>query len=136
MLANIQKILPIFSANYQDILVCGLIMVSAIIVAIGLLKPLLFNKIKNHATSKIFKVKGKEGKFGSQFFSGGYGGNTLNRTLPGVNSYRGQANPRFGSLDMDSGYLVRNYDSMPWAYQDAMRRESKKRTKSNKYFDI
>lgn len=47
MLANIQKILPIFSANYQDILVCGLIMVSAIIVAIGLLKPLLFNKIKN-----------------------------------------------------------------------------------------
>ena len=96
----------------------------------------LLNKIKNHATSKIVKVKGKEGKFGSQFFSGGYGGNALNRTLPGVNSYRGQANPRFGSLDMDSGYLVRNYDSMPWAYQDAMRRESKKRTKSNKYFDI
>lgn len=47
MLANIQKVLPIFGANYQDILVCGMIMVSAIIVAIGLLKSVLINKIKN-----------------------------------------------------------------------------------------
>lgn len=47
MLANIEKMLYLFGANYQDIIVCGLIMVSAIIVAIGLLKPLLFNKIPN-----------------------------------------------------------------------------------------
>lgn len=47
MLANIQTMLQDFGANFQDIIVCGLIMVSAIIVAIGLLKPLLFNKIKN-----------------------------------------------------------------------------------------
>lgn len=47
MLANIYNLLSVFEANYQDIIVCGLIMVSAIIVAIGLLKPLLFNKIKN-----------------------------------------------------------------------------------------
>ena len=47
MLANIETVLALFGAHYQDIIVCGLIMVSAIIVAIGLLKPLLFNKIKN-----------------------------------------------------------------------------------------
>ena len=48
MLANnIQNLLPIIGTHCQGILVCGLIMVSAIIVAIGLLKPLLFNKIKN-----------------------------------------------------------------------------------------
>lgn len=47
MLAYIEKVLSIYGANYQDIIVCGMIMVSAIIVAIGLLKPLIFNKIKN-----------------------------------------------------------------------------------------
>lgn len=47
MLANIEQVLTLFGENYQDIIVCGLIMVSAIIVAIGLLKPLLFNRIPN-----------------------------------------------------------------------------------------
>ena len=47
MLANIETVLDLFRANYNDIIVCGIIMVSAIIVAIGLLKPLLFNKIPN-----------------------------------------------------------------------------------------
>ena len=53
MLANIEKMLYLFGANYQDIIVCGLIMVSAIIVAIGLLKPLLFNKIPNKHIRKV-----------------------------------------------------------------------------------
>jgi hypothetical protein len=47
MLKNIETWFRLNQANYQDIIVCGLIMVSAIIVAIGLLKPLIFNKIKN-----------------------------------------------------------------------------------------
>ena len=47
MFANIEKVLSLYGANYQNIIVCGMIMVSAIIVAIGLLKPLIFNKIKN-----------------------------------------------------------------------------------------
>lgn len=47
MLANIETVLSLFGAHYQDIIVCGVIMVSAIIVAIGLLKPILFNKIAN-----------------------------------------------------------------------------------------
>lgn len=47
MLANIETVLSLFGAHYQDIIVCGLIMVSAIIVAIGILKPILFNKIAN-----------------------------------------------------------------------------------------
>lgn len=53
MLANIETVLEIFRAHYQDIIVCGLIMVSAIIVAIGLLKPLLFNKIPNKHVRKV-----------------------------------------------------------------------------------
>lgn len=52
MLANIQNVLPIFGEYYQDIIVCGLIMVSAIIVAIGILKPILFNKIPNKHVRK------------------------------------------------------------------------------------
>ena len=47
MLANILEMLPSFGENINDILLCGVIMVSAIIVAIGLLKPILFNKIAN-----------------------------------------------------------------------------------------
>lgn len=53
MLAYIETILPTFRECYQDIIVCGLIMVSAIIVAIGLLKPLLFNKISNKHVRKV-----------------------------------------------------------------------------------
>lgn len=47
MLANIQNVLTLYGANYQNIIVCGMIMVSAIIVAMGLLKPILFNRIPN-----------------------------------------------------------------------------------------
>ena len=47
MFANIHNMLAFLAANYNDILVCTVIMVSAIIVAIGLLKPILFNRIKN-----------------------------------------------------------------------------------------
>ena len=47
MLETIANVLQIFWEHYQDIIVCGLIMVSAIIVAIGFLKPFVFNKIKN-----------------------------------------------------------------------------------------
>lgn len=47
MLNTIKTMLSFFEANYHDIIVCGLIMVSAIIVGIGLLKPIIFNKIKN-----------------------------------------------------------------------------------------
>lgn len=52
MLANIESVLPLFGAHYQDIVVVGLIMMSAIIVAIGLLKPFLFNKIPNKLVRK------------------------------------------------------------------------------------
>lgn len=52
MLANIEKLFDIFRANYNDILVCVVIMVSAIIVAIGILKPLLFNRIPNKHVRK------------------------------------------------------------------------------------
>lgn len=47
MLANIEKVMPLLTAHYDDIIVYGFIMVSAIIVAIGLLKPILFDKIQN-----------------------------------------------------------------------------------------
>ena len=47
MLANIKEMLLYFGAHYNDIIVAVVIMVSAIIVAIGLLKPILFNKIAN-----------------------------------------------------------------------------------------
>lgn len=49
----IQTLLPVIGENLNDILVCGIIMVSAIIVAIGLLKPLIFNKIKNKHIRKV-----------------------------------------------------------------------------------
>lgn len=50
---NIQTMLSYIGANYNDVLVQGLIMVSAIIVGIGLLKPLVFNKIKNKNIRKV-----------------------------------------------------------------------------------
>lgn len=53
MLANIQKLIPVLSENFNNIIVNGLIMVSAIIVAIGLLKPILFNKIENKQIRKV-----------------------------------------------------------------------------------
>lgn len=49
----IHALLPVIGENLNDILVCGIIMVSAIIVAIGLLKPLIFNKIKNKHIRKV-----------------------------------------------------------------------------------
>ena len=52
MLANINHMLVYFGLFYQDIIVSVIIMVSAIIVAIGLLKPLLFNKIPNKHVRK------------------------------------------------------------------------------------
>ena len=53
MLANIQNVLSLYGAHYKDIIVYGLIMVSAIIVAIGLLKPILFNRIPNKHVRKV-----------------------------------------------------------------------------------
>ena len=47
MLANIQKVMPVLTAHYNDIIVIGFIMVSAIIVAIELFKLKFFNKIEN-----------------------------------------------------------------------------------------
>lgn len=96
----------------------------------------LLNKIQGHASSKIFKVKGKSGKFGEKFFEGGYGNDTRNTSLPGVSSYKGPTNARYGGLDFDpvkppekkdAGYLVRTYDSMPWAYTDALERKLKRK---------
>ena len=77
MLANIESVLEIFRANYNDILVCGVIMVSAIIVAIGLLKPLLFNKIPNkHVRKAALALTNVAACFGTvfvYFFINGYG---------------------------------------------------------------
>lgn len=47
MLANIKNMLLYFGAHYNDILLAVVIMVSSIIVAIGILKPIVFNKIPN-----------------------------------------------------------------------------------------
>ena len=52
MLDRMTTALDLLRANYNDIIVCGVIMVSAIIVAIGLLKPLLFNRIQNKQIRK------------------------------------------------------------------------------------
>ena len=53
MFANIQTVLSFFEANYNDIIVYVVAMVSAIIVLIGLLKPLLFNRIPNKQIRKV-----------------------------------------------------------------------------------
>ena len=47
MLANIKNMLLYFGAHYNEIIVAVTIMVSSIIVVIGILKPILFNKIAN-----------------------------------------------------------------------------------------
>lgn len=52
MLANIKAMLYYFGAHYNDIIVSVVIMVSAIIVAIGILKPIIFNKITNKYVRK------------------------------------------------------------------------------------
>lgn len=52
MLANLNHLLVYFGLFSQDIIVSVVIMVSAIIMAIGLLKPILFDKIKNKQVRK------------------------------------------------------------------------------------
>lgn len=47
MLNNIKNMLFYFGAHHNDIILAVVIMVSAVIVAIGLLKPIVFNKIQN-----------------------------------------------------------------------------------------
>lgn len=47
-----QHLIQLVISDYQKILTVGAIMVSAIIVFIGVLKPLLFNKIKNKLLRK------------------------------------------------------------------------------------
>lgn len=41
------NVLNLIKDNYYNILICGVIMVSTIIVLIGVLKPLLFNRVSN-----------------------------------------------------------------------------------------
>ncbi len=53
MLANIKTMLYFFGANFQDILVNVVIMVSAIIAAIGIIKPILKKKITNKYIRKV-----------------------------------------------------------------------------------
>lgn len=52
MLSNLNHLLIYFELFSQDIIVSVVIMVSAIIMAIGLLKPILFDKIKNKQIRK------------------------------------------------------------------------------------
>lgn len=52
MLANIGIMLKYFAAHYNDIIVNVVIMVSAVIVAIGILKPFIFNRITNKHVRK------------------------------------------------------------------------------------
>lgn len=53
MLNHFKTILSFLEANYNDVIVYVVAMVSAIIVAIGLLKPLIFNKIQNKQIRKV-----------------------------------------------------------------------------------
>ena len=46
MLAQIEKFMKFYLADWENLLMLGVIMVSAITVLVGILKPLLFNKIK------------------------------------------------------------------------------------------
>ena len=52
MLETLKEVLALFSGNAKDNIITGVIMVSAIIVFIGLLKPLLFDRIKVKAFRK------------------------------------------------------------------------------------
>ena len=53
MLNNMKNMLLYFGAHSTDIIVSVVIMVSAIIVAIGFLKPILFDRIKNKELRKV-----------------------------------------------------------------------------------
>lgn len=53
MLNNIKNMLLYFGAHSTDIIVSVVIMVSAIIVAIGLFKPIIFDRIKNKELRKV-----------------------------------------------------------------------------------
>ena len=53
MFYYINALLSFCETNYSDIIVYVVAMVSAIIVAIGLLKPLIFNKIPNKSVRKV-----------------------------------------------------------------------------------
>lgn len=53
MLDTIHKVMPILTEHFNNIIVYGFMIVSAIIVAIGLLKPILFNKIPNKQVRKV-----------------------------------------------------------------------------------
>ena len=102
----------------------------------------LLNKIQGHASSKIFKVKGKSSKFGEKFFEGGYGNDTRNTSLPGVSSYKGPTNARYGGLDFDpvkppekkdAGYLVRKYKSrLDASNADALAKTAKQKLEKAK----
>lgn len=52
MLETLKEVLALFSGNAKNNIMTGVIMVSAIIVFIGLLKPLLFDRIKVKAFRK------------------------------------------------------------------------------------
>ncbi len=52
MLETLKEVLALFSGNAKNNILTGVIMVSAIIVFIGLLKPLLFDRIKVKALRK------------------------------------------------------------------------------------
>jgi hypothetical protein len=68
MLDNILNAISLFGENLNDNIVCGVIMVSAIIVAIGLLKPLLFNRIPNkHVRGSVIAFTNVAACFGTVF---------------------------------------------------------------------
>ena len=53
MLDSILRVMPLVTEHFNNIIVYGFMIVSAIIVAIGLLKPILFNKIPNKNIRKV-----------------------------------------------------------------------------------
>lgn len=53
MLANTKDLAVYFAAHFNDILVNIIIMVSATIATIGILKPIVFNKIQNKHLRKV-----------------------------------------------------------------------------------
>lgn len=68
MLDTLKTMLYFFGAHYTDIILAVVIMVSAIIVAIGILKPILFNKITNKYIRKaVLSFSNIVGCFGASF---------------------------------------------------------------------
>lgn len=53
MLDSILRVMPLVTEHFNNIIVYGFMIASAIIVAIGLLKPILFNKIPNKNIRKV-----------------------------------------------------------------------------------